>query len=92
SLDRVVGFGGGMKPADLRGQRPCREELEAELNSTKKPNQILEDRMGAIQDEETNLRVVYDDEVLPQVLPRVSRLSYAVSLCLSFCSLIMSRP
>ncbi|KAL2924861.1 hypothetical protein RDABS01_006443, partial [Bienertia sinuspersici] len=41
--DRVVGFGGGMKVADLRGQRPSREELEAELNSTKKQNQILQD-------------------------------------------------
>ncbi|KAL2904098.1 Laminin subunit gamma-1, partial [Bienertia sinuspersici] len=56
SRDRVVGFGGGMKVADLRGQRPSREELEAELNSTKKQNQILEDRMEAIQDENNQLK------------------------------------
>ncbi|KAL2922040.1 Lebercilin-like protein [Bienertia sinuspersici] len=56
SCDRVVGFGGGMKVADLRGQRPSREELEAELNSTKKQNQILEDRMEAIQDENNQLK------------------------------------
>ncbi|KAL2933411.1 Proteasome subunit alpha 2 [Bienertia sinuspersici] len=56
SRDRVVGFGGGMKVADLRGQRPSREELEAELNSTKKKKQILEDRMGAIQDENNQLK------------------------------------
>ncbi|KAL2938339.1 Coiled-coil domain-containing protein 9B [Bienertia sinuspersici] len=42
--------------ADLRGQRPSREELEAELNSTKKQNQILEDRMEAIQDENNQLK------------------------------------
>ncbi|KAL2894842.1 Lebercilin-like protein [Bienertia sinuspersici] len=51
SRDRVVGFGGGMKVVDLRGQRQSREELEAELNFTKKQIQILEDRMDAIQDE-----------------------------------------
>ncbi|KAL2942277.1 Lebercilin-like protein [Bienertia sinuspersici] len=56
SRDRVVGFGGGMKVTDLRGQRPSREELEAELNSTKKQNQILEDRMEAIQDENNQLK------------------------------------
>ncbi|KAL2894575.1 Laminin subunit gamma-1 [Bienertia sinuspersici] len=56
SRDRVVGFGGGMKVADLRGQRPSREELEAELNSTKKQNQILEDQMEAIQDENNQLK------------------------------------
>ncbi|KAL2894097.1 Lebercilin-like protein [Bienertia sinuspersici] len=56
SRDRVVGFGGGMKVEDLRGQRPSREELEAELNSTKKQNQILEDRMEAIQDENNQLK------------------------------------
>ncbi|KAL2942919.1 Lebercilin-like protein [Bienertia sinuspersici] len=56
SRDRVVGFGGGMKVADLRGQRPSREVLEAELNSTKKQNQILEDRMEAIQDENNQLK------------------------------------
>ncbi|KAL2943709.1 GTPase Obg [Bienertia sinuspersici] len=56
SRDRVLGFGGGMKVADLRGQRPSREELEAELNSTKKQNQILKDRMEAIQDENNQLK------------------------------------
>ncbi|KAL2899173.1 Lebercilin-like protein [Bienertia sinuspersici] len=56
SRDQVVGFGGGMKVAYLRGQRPSREELEAELNSTKKQNQILEDRMEAIQDENNQLK------------------------------------
>ncbi|KAL2923707.1 ATP-dependent zinc metalloprotease FtsH [Bienertia sinuspersici] len=54
--NRVVRFGGGMKVADLRGKRPSREELEAELNSTKKQNQILKDRMGEIQDKNNQLK------------------------------------
>ncbi|KAL2932787.1 ATP synthase subunit b 1 [Bienertia sinuspersici] len=55
-VGRLVGGECSGGQADVRGQRPSREELEAELNSTKKQNQILEDRMGAIQDENNQLK------------------------------------
>lgn len=56
SRDRVVGLGGGMKLKDIRGPQPSREELEAELNTTKKQNQALVSHMEAMQDENKELK------------------------------------
>lgn len=55
SQDRVVGLG-GVKLKDIRGPQPSREELEAELNNTKKQNQALINHMEAMQDENKELK------------------------------------
>ncbi|KAL2928618.1 Peroxidase 24 [Bienertia sinuspersici] len=56
SRDRVVGFGGGIKLKDIKGPQPSREELEVELNTTKKQNQVLESRVEALQAENNDLK------------------------------------
>ncbi|KAL2896853.1 Maternal DNA replication licensing factor mcm6 [Bienertia sinuspersici] len=59
SRDRVVAFGGGIKLKDIKGPQPSRDELEVELNTTKKQNQVLESRVEALQVENNDLRVVW---------------------------------
>ncbi|KAL2894504.1 Mitochondrial distribution and morphology protein 34, partial [Bienertia sinuspersici] len=56
SLDRVVGFGGGIKLKDIKGPQPSRDELEVELNTTKKQNQVLESRVEALEVENNDLK------------------------------------
>ncbi|KAL2930066.1 Structural maintenance of chromosomes protein 4 [Bienertia sinuspersici] len=56
SRDRVVGFGGGIKPKDIKGPQPSREELEVELNTTKKQNQVLESRVEALEVENNDVK------------------------------------
>ncbi|KAL2894879.1 Peroxidase 24 [Bienertia sinuspersici] len=56
SRDPVVGFGGGIKLKDIKGPQPSREELEVELNTTKKQNQVLESRVEALQAENNDLK------------------------------------
>ncbi|KAL2893032.1 Myocilin, partial [Bienertia sinuspersici] len=56
SRDRVVGFGGGIKLKDIKGPQPSREELEVELNTMKKQNQVLESRVEALQAENNDLK------------------------------------
>ncbi|KAL2922970.1 HEAT repeat-containing protein 1-like protein [Bienertia sinuspersici] len=56
SRDRVVGFGGGIKIKDIKGPQPSREELEVELNTTKKQNQVLESCVKALQVENNDLK------------------------------------
>ncbi|KAL2935404.1 UDP-N-acetylglucosamine--N-acetylmuramyl-(pentapeptide) pyrophosphoryl-undecaprenol N-acetylglucosamine transferase [Bienertia sinuspersici] len=56
SRDRVVGFGGGIKLKDIKGPQPSREELEVELNTTKKQNQVLESRVEALQGKNDDLK------------------------------------
>ncbi|KAL2932519.1 Methylthioribulose-1-phosphate dehydratase, partial [Bienertia sinuspersici] len=56
SRDRVVGFGGGIKLKDIKGPQPSREELEVELNTTKKQNQVLESHVEALQVENDDLK------------------------------------
>ncbi|XP_021746660.1 uncharacterized protein LOC110712505 [Chenopodium quinoa] len=41
SRDRVIGYGGGIKLKDIQGPQPSREELQVELNASKKQNQVL---------------------------------------------------
>ncbi|KAL2941962.1 RNA polymerase II subunit B1 CTD phosphatase Rpap2 [Bienertia sinuspersici] len=56
SRDRVVGFRGGIKLKDIKGPQPSREELEVELNTTKKQNQVLESRVETLQAENNDLK------------------------------------
>ncbi|KAL2933822.1 Myocilin [Bienertia sinuspersici] len=46
----------GIKLKDIKGPQPSREELEVELNTTKKQNQVLESRVEALQAENNNLK------------------------------------
>ncbi|KAL2895049.1 Ribosomal RNA large subunit methyltransferase G, partial [Bienertia sinuspersici] len=56
SRDRVVGFRGGIKLKDIKGPQLRREELEVEVNTTKKQNQVLESRIEALQAENNDLK------------------------------------
>ncbi|KAL2929406.1 Glycerol-1-phosphate dehydrogenase [NAD(P)+] [Bienertia sinuspersici] len=49
-------FGGGIKLKDIKGPQPSREELEVELDTTKKQNQVLESRVEALQAENNDLK------------------------------------
>lgn len=51
-----MGFGGGIKLKDIRGPQPSREELEVELNATKKQNQVLASRIETMNDENNELK------------------------------------
>ncbi|KAL2943429.1 Autophagy-related protein 11, partial [Bienertia sinuspersici] len=46
----------GIKLKDIKGPQPSREELEVELNTTKKHNQVLESRVEALQVENNDLK------------------------------------
>ncbi|KAL2933823.1 Chromosomal replication initiator protein DnaA [Bienertia sinuspersici] len=59
SRDRVVGFGGGIKLKDIKGPQPSREELEVELNTTKKQTKFLKVVWRHCKLKITILRVVW---------------------------------
>ncbi|XP_021758008.1 uncharacterized protein LOC110723041 isoform X2 [Chenopodium quinoa] len=56
SRDRVIGYGGGIKLKDIQGPQPSREELQVELNASKKQNQVLINRVEQVQEENNELK------------------------------------